>query len=540
MFNPFTLEIIRNAFTSVAEEMSTGIWRTSRSTPVREILDYSTAVFDNNGNIISQSTRNPIHLNSLSDCLKIILFNYFSLSDLNEGDIILVNDPYCGGQHLPDLQVFSPVIFNKKIISFVGALCHHTDVGGGAPGSYYANATEIFHEGLRIPPLKIRNKGILDQNLIDIIKFNVREPEKLYGDLISQIASLDIGIKRLINIYKKYSVKKCVAVKDEILKISEKKVRENIKLIKNCKTEFEDYLDDDGLTNKPIKIHCELIINDDYIIVDLNKSDDQATGPINCAEVVTKSAVYYSILSVICQDIPVNSGSFIPIIIKTRKGSIVNCSFPSPVSGRMATAHRIVNVIHGAFSNILSTLVPSAYYGVSYVYALSANNREGNRGIYFEIEVGGAGASPNSDGVNAISCGVHNIANTPIEMIEQEHQILFTKYQLDVNSAGSGKYRGGFGLIREWKLEADNGTFSANLERFVFPPLGIDSGGNGKLGKLVHFRNGNEKYLPSKISNYKLIKGDIIALHTSGGGGYGLKSERDIKRINFDQKNYKD
>ncbi len=530
----FRLEVIRNAFVAAAEEMSVTIWRTSRSTVVREILDYSTAVFDANGRNLAQSARIPVHLNSMAGCLQVLISNFLPLEKWQEDNLILLNDPYNGGQHLPDIITFRAVFLDGARIGIVGTLCHHSDVGGGAAGSYYADATEIFQEGLRIPPLSIPSTNIIENAAVKVMLANVREPEKLEGDFLAQISALEIGKQAVQRIHSKYGNKIYSTACDQILEQSENQMIEAIAKLPDIEAHFEDFVDDDGHSDVAIRIAASIKTINGRIIVDFTGSNAQVMGPVNCTMVTTESAVYYALLSVLGPDIPANTGCYRPINIIAPKGTVVNCEFPAPVAGRMATAHRIVNVVHGALAELLPDKVPSAYYGTSYVYALSTTNADGKPLVYFEIEVGGGGASCNSDGANAYSCGLHNLSNTPVEMIEAEHPVTFLEYGLRPNSGGSGQQRGGLGLVRTWQLNSETGKFSANLERFRFAPYGLNGGLPAAPGCLVLKRDGDETELPSKLGNKFLKNGDIISLKTSGGGGFGPPEKRPIKAVKTD------
>jgi len=532
--DPFRLEVIRNAFVAAAEEMSVTIWRTSRSTVVREILDFSTAVFDAEGQNLAQSARIPVHLNSMAGCLTEIMATSLPLDSWQEGELVILNDPYSGGQHLPDILTFQAVFEDGVRIGVVGTLCHHSDVGGGAAGSYYADASELFQEGIRIPPLKVPAEDIISHPAIRTVLANVREPHKLEGDFLAQVAALDIGKRALKRVHRKYGAGQFGEACERILRQSEAQMTAAIEDLPGEEARFEDFVDDDGHSDAPIGIRVALRAEAGRIKVDFTGSDAQVMGPVNCTRVMTESAVYYALLSVLGPDIAANTGCYRPVDMVTEPGSVVDCNFPAPVAGRMATAHRVVNAVHGALAKLLPDRVPSAYYGTSYVYALSTENREGAPSVYFEIEVGGGGASAEVDGANAMSCGLHNLSNTPVEMIEAEHPVTFLEYGLRPGSGGAGRHRGGLGLVRTWRLDAEAGTFSANLDRFRHAPYGLAGGADAATGRLTLLSDGGAENLPSKIGNRRLQKGDVVRLETSGGGGYGSPAERTAKESEDD------
>jgi N-methylhydantoinase B len=532
--SPIRVEIIRIALVAAAEEMSITIWRTSRSTVVREILDFSTAVFDAEGQNIAQSARIPVHLNSMSACLSTLLTRFIPLEDWHDGDIVVTNDPYSGGQHLPDIQTFRPVFHNGKRVAIVGTLCHHVDVGGGAPGSYYADAREIFQEGIRIPPLKLANKGVINQAILDLVLHNVRQPDETRGDLNAQIAALGIGARAVERIAGKYSANDLGAAMAEILAGSARMMRAAIAAMPDGVGHFVELVDDDGQTEGPIRLEVTVTKSGDQISVDFEGSSPQAQGPVNNTPAMTCSAVYYALLAAIGRDIPANSGCYQPIDVILPKGSIVNAQFPAPVTGRMVVNHRIATAVFGALADLIPDRIPAAYYAISYVYALATVEPNGRRRVYFDIEVGGWGGHKGGDGASALSCGLHNNTNAPIEMVEAKYPVTFTRYGLLPDTGGPGTHRGGLGLVREFRLDAPTGSLSTNFERYKHAPYGIAGGGKGSLSRTtVTSPDGTKRSLASKVSGISIATGDIITIETSGGGGWGdprLRTEAAIAR----------
>ncbi|QTL02675.1 hydantoinase B/oxoprolinase family protein [Aquabacter sp. L1I39] len=530
--DPVRLEVIRNALVASAEEMSLTIWRTSRSTVVREILDFSTAVFDAQGGNIAQSARIPVHLNSMSDCLKRILEAHIPLEDWAEGDVIVTNDPYSGGQHLPDIQTFRPVFVDGERIAIVGTLCHHVDVGGGAAGSYYAAATEIFHEGIRIPPLRLVEKGTLNTGVFEMLLHNVRQPDETRGDLNAQIAALGIGVKAVTRIARKYGNATLSAAMSAILDGSERMMRAAIAALPDGTASFVETVDDDGQSDTPIRLEVTIAKAGDTITLDFAGSSPQVRGPVNNTPAMTCSAVYYALLAALGGDIPANSGCYRPVRVRLPEGSVVNAQFPAPVAGRMVVNHRIATAVFGALAQIAPERIPAAYYAISYVYAVSLVRPDAKRQVYFDIEVGGWGGHAGGDGASALSCGLHNNTNAPIEMVEAKYPVVFTRYGLVPDSGGAGQFRGGLGLVREFLLEAPQGSLSTNFERFRFAPYGIKGGQPGSLSSTTVTRaDGTVENLNSKVSGIPLGAGDRVRIMTSGGGGFGNPADRDPTRL---------
>ncbi|MEM7404509.1 MAG: hydantoinase B/oxoprolinase family protein [Pseudomonadota bacterium] len=528
-------EIIRGALVAAAEEMSVTIWRTSRSSVVREILDYSTCVFDADGFSVAQAARMPVHLNSMASCLRDLVDEHLPLAEWDDGDIVMTNDPYSGGQHLPDVLTFMPVFVDGERVAIAGILVHHQDVGGGAPGSYDAGATEVFQEGICFPPVKVVRRGLRNEDLIKTFLRNTREPENVGGDFESQLAALTVGARALAGLARRYGSERLAAACTRIQAQSEEAMLAAIDAMPDGEFYFEDQVDDDGLGDGPIAIRCQLSVQGQHLAVDLSASADQVSGPVNCTRNMASSAVVCAVLMSIGQEIPANAGCYRAVHIVTRPGSVVHARRPAAVANRMAVGHRVVNCVMGAFAQALPQAVPACYYGVSYAYALQAYCEDGSRPVYFDLECGGWGAHPTADGANGFSCGFHNVANSPVEMIEQDYPITFTAYGLLANSGGPGRYRGGLGLVREFRLDAPSGKFAANLDRFKIPPYGLAGGGAGRPGRLfLKSADGTVTELGSKVRGIAVERGDSLRLETAGGGGHGDPALREPDAVTRD------
>ena len=525
--DPIELEVLRNALTAAASDMDVTMWRTSRSTIVREMLDYSTAVFDADGFNVAQSARIPQHLNSMSYCLRTIVERFITPDQWHDGDVVITNDPYCGGQHLPDIVAFRPVFHDGRRVAIVGTLCHHLDVGGMSPGSYAASATEIYQEGLRIPPVKLYASGARNDALWATISQNVRQPATVMGDLQSQIASLGVGAQAVERLAKKYGASTLSAACAQMLDASEAAMRDCIRRMPDGTFAFEDFLDDDGIdTEKPVRIHAEITISGDRMIVDLSGSAPEVRGPINATLGSTSSAVYFAVVAAADRPLVPNAGCYRPIKIIAPEGLIVSARHPAPVAHRIAPCHVLLNALFGALAQSIPDRIPAAYYAVSYVCSFQTHAADGTRKVLVEIEVGGCGAHPLGDGASAHSFGMHNNAAIPIEMIESDVPVTFMGYGLVPGSGGAGRHRGGLGLTRAWRIDAEEATFTGQMDRFRFRPYGLGGGEPGAAGQLVLIRDGHEQPLQSKVANMRLMKGDIIRLVTSGGGGHGVPTER--------------
>ncbi len=531
--DPVTLEVVNNAMVGVAEQMAATILRSSYSTVIREMLDYSTAVFDLEGRIIAQSCRIPIHLNSMSRSLRTTLDEVFPIAEWHPGDIIVTNDPYKGGQHLPDVQTFLPVFAGDEPVAICGALGHHLDIGGMRPGSYAGDAVEIFQEGLRIPPIKLFEGGTINERLFAMIAANIRQPAMTIGDLRAQAAALEIGRDGVLELIARYGVPTIMDCLDEAIAASEGRLRARLRELPSGTYESHYFIDDDGVLDQPIRIVTKVTIDDDAIHIDFTGTDSQRRSPINATLSSCESAVYFAILSIIDPTIPANYGVYKPIEITAPEGTVVNALPPAPVVGRNAITHTIVNSLMRALSEVIPERITAAYYGMSNVHVL-AGDGSGDRDswIFFDIEVGGWGARRNKDGLDCYSQGIHNLANTPIEMVEATYPLRFTRYELLPDSGGAGRQRGGLGVRRDIEFLDESGSLDTQFDKFTVAPFGLFGGKDGATGRLVVNPDGPDPVeLRSKTVNHPLNKGDVLSMHTQGGGGYGPPAERDADAL---------
>lgn len=533
--DPILLEIISHALVSAAEEMSVTIWRTSRSTTVRELLDYSTAVFDAKGRNIAQAARMPVHLNSMELCLSEITSRHIPLESWREGDVIVTNDPYAGGQHLPDFIAFMPVFRDGRRVAIVCALIHHVDVGGGAAGGYNARAVEIFQEGVRLPPVRIQREGVLQEDLFATILANVREPDTFRGDMLSQLAALEVGARSIRTLAARHGADRLESVGDALLDHAEAAMRAAIAALPDGSYEAEDFIDGDGLVEGRKRIAIRLTIAGDRLEMDFAGTDAQAAGPVNATLATTKSAAYYAAIAAAGLGIAANSGCYRPIAVRAPEGSLVNAAFPAPVAMRMLTGHRIATAALRAFAKAAPERIPASYYGVTFNHAVNILHGDGRRQVYFDSEVGGWGAHPDADGPSGLSAGFHNQQNTPVEMIEAIYPLRFLRYGFAAGSGGAGRRRGGCGLIREWRFLAERGLFNAAFDAFVSAPYGLAGGEPGRPGSLEVLRGGELLSLPPKVIGFELRAGDVVRMVTPGGGGHGPAAERAAAAIAEDE-----
>jgi N-methylhydantoinase B len=439
----------------------------------------------------------------------------------------VTNDPYAGGQHLPDFIAFKPVFAKGRRIAITCALIHHVDVGGGAAGGYNARAVEIFQEGLRIPPVRIMRGGEMQQDLLSAILANVRDPETFRGDFLSQIAALEMGARSIRALADRYGIETIADVSAALLDHSEAAMRAAITALPDGVYVAEDFVDGDGLEPGQKRIAVTLTVAGDRLGVDLAGTAAQAAGPINATMATTKSAVYYAAIAAAGVATLANSGCYRPISVTAPEGSLVNARFPAPVSMRMLTGHRIATAVLKAFAQAVPERIPASYYGVTFNHAINILHGDGRRQVYFDYSIGGWGAHPQADGPSGFAAGFHNGQNTPVEMVEAIFPLRFRRYGFVPDSGGAGRRRGGLGLERSWEFLAERGLFNGSFDAFESRPYGLAGGEPGAGGRLSVTRDGVTTQLAAKTIGHELRRGDVLTMVTPGGGGYGPVVERD-------------
>ncbi len=516
--NPILLEVFKNRFSSISEEMGVTLNRTAFSPNIKERRDFSCAIFNENGDMIAQAAHIPVHLGSMPLSVKSAIEN----CDLKDGDMVILNDPFKGGTHLPDITIVAPVFISNKEKPdfFVANRAHHADVGGVSSGSMPLS-TSLYQEGIIIPPIKIVENGEIDGKLLKFFLNNVRTPIEREGDFSAQIMANITGIKRIKELVEKYGIDTVKLYCNGMMDYSEKILKNLLKNIKDGEYEFEDYLDDDGISTKNIKIHVKLKIENDNAILDFTKSDPQVMGSVNAVYSITLSAVLYVFRSLIEDDIPTNAGLLRPLNVITKKGTIVDAEFPAAVAaGNVETSQRIVDVILGALSKAIPEKIPAASQGTMNNISIGGiDERTGLPFAYYETIGGGMGASCENHGESAVHSHMTNTLNTPVEALEFSYPFMVTEYSIRKNSGGKGKFSGGDGIVREIKLISD-AEVTVLSERRKLAPYGLNGGSPGKPGKNIIYENEEKEIMPGKF-NIFLKKDAIVRIETPGGGGYG-------------------
>ena len=517
--NHVTLEILKNAFTAIPEEMGAALKRTAYSPNIKERMDASCAIFDARGRMLAQAEHIPVHLGSMPLTVEFAVRRF---DELNEGDQLVVNDPYQGGSHLPDITLIRPIFFEAELVGYAVNRAHHADVGGMSPGSMPGNSTEIFQEGLIIPPCKLLIKGKENADVFGIIKANTRTPTERVGDIRAQVAANNLGAIRMAELIQKYGANTYTEFAESIIKYSEMRMRHAISRMPDGTYTAEDFLDDDGVTEQPVKIAVTIKIAGSNIDISFEGTERQRKGNINAPYAVTLSAVYYVMRCVTDPEIPPNHGCYLPVNIAVPEGTVLNPNPPAAVSsGNVETSQRIVDVLLLALHKAMPHKIPAQSQGTMNNVSIGGlSGANGEKFTYYETIAGGQGALPYKNGEDGIHTHMTNTANTPIEALELSYPLRVEKYELIPDSGGNGKFRGGLGIRRAIKVLADDATVSIQSERRKYPPKGLLGGEDGRPGKNYLIRNNRRLNLPSKVTMH-LEKGDIVVIETPGGGGYG-------------------
>ena len=524
--DPITTEVVRNKLEGIANEMQSTLFRSSFSPIVKEGLDASASLFTIDGETLAQAIALPFHLATLIPIVKKII-EEFQLDQMADKDIYIMNDPYMGGTHLPDIALVMPIFSGGELIAFSAAMTHHQDVGGMSPGSVPTNATEIFQEGIRIPPLKYSDKGVINDTLLKILKLNVRLPDSFEGDLNAQIAACEIGRRRISDLEVRYSAKVLKNIFLDLLNRSESMTRQAIMALPDGTHAYFDYLDNDGIDlDTPIKIEVSVRVMGDSVEIDFSGTSQQVRGPFNLMPSGAYAAAYFAVHALTDPNIPTNGGCFRPIKLLLPEKSIVNPEEPAPVNARTSTMKRVAGCITGALGQFVPERAPADAAGEMLLLAFGGDRVDGSRYVVGELIASGSGASEGMDGVDVIETDGTNCMNLPVEALEMDVPIRVHKTELNTGSGGSGEFRGGLGLVREYEILHGTVIFTHRGERHSHPARGLMGGGpGGKAYSKIKRYDGKEIIIKSKTVETLKI-GDRISVQTAGGGGYGRPADR--------------
>ncbi len=533
--DPVTREIIKNALMSAADTMALTVVRTARSAVIKHGMDFSTSIFNAEGEQVAQGLTLPPHLGSMAPALEGVM-NAFG-GDVRPGDIFANNDPYEGGSHLPDIFLFKPVFVNDTLIGWSCCIGHQTDIGGRVAGGNACDNTELFQEGLILPPLKLYERGELNRAVWRILEKNVRVPEIVLGDVQALLAAVQFGERDLLRLADDYGLEDLKSYMTDILDTTERLTRAEITGLPQGEWEFTDYIDNDGIDPQPIAIHANLKIDGDEVFVDFDGTSPQAKGSINPNFAYTKSNVYAVFKCLIDPAIQSNSGFFRAFNITAPEGCFVNPQHPAPVAARGLAGFRICHTLFGAMAQAMPGKIPAAWGGGEVGISFGGYHRDRKAWVYLEFNNDGPrGGGPQFDGADGLSSPVLNMANTPVESIEADQPLLIERFGLYPDTAGAGKFRGGLGLIRDFRILADEATFQLRTDRTDFLPWGVEGGKPGTPTR--NYLNPDEptgdapegRKLPGKHLT-TLKKGDLYRMIQAGGGGYGDPLERDVYAV---------
>ncbi|HWY68625.1 MAG TPA: hydantoinase B/oxoprolinase family protein [Terriglobales bacterium] len=534
MPDPVELEIFRELFHSIAEEMGASLRRSAFSPNIRERRDYSCAVFDRSAQVIAMGDHMPVHLGSMPMSVRAVIERL----DLGPGDVAMVNDPFAGGTHLPDITLVAPVhISPRKSLTrkpdfYVASRAHHADVGGAAAGSM-GLSREIYQEGLRIPPVFLVRAGAMQQDVLEMVLANVRTPEEREGDLGAQIAACNTGARRLQEVCERYGLARVRRATEELQDYAEQMTRSLLEGVPPGVYSAEDFLDNDGINDHPVRVAVSIRIDkhkrgnsQPLVTVDFAGSDPQVEGSINAVEAITYSACFYVFRCLLAEDVPAAAGIMRPIRVIAPKGTVVNADPPAAVAGgNVEMSQRIVDTLFRALAQAMPDRIPAASSGTMNNLTIgglfpSDHARAGEPFAYYETIAGGMGARPTQDGISGVHTHMTNSLNTPAEALEYAYPFRVTKYSLRPNSGGVGRHRGGDGIVRELELRCE-AEVTLLADRRLRGPYGLDGGNDGTPGRNVIIQSdGSEAPIPAKGS-VRLRRGDRIRIESPGGGGWG-------------------
>ena len=538
--DPIRLEIIANGLRSIADECFVALMRSSYSTNIKERKDHSIAIMDKNGRLVVQAALTlPIHIASMGGLMKCVLEKY--REDIHVGDIFIANDPHtAGGTHLPDINYAMPIFIEGEIVAFVCNIAHHADIGGMVPGSMAGGMSEIYQEGLRIPVIRLFDKGVLQTDIMDILMLNVRVPEERRGDHNAQIASCRLGVRRFMEVVDVYSLPSVLSAFDEIISRTALRMRAAITEIPDGVYTFNDFMDADGINTYDIPICLTLTVKGERIYLDFDGTSSQVRGNINTTMNAVQASVNYALIAALDSEMPSNQGVLDVVDINCAPGTLLNCVFPAPVAARAHACQRVIDVVLGALSKALPENVIAAANGANTTAVFSGIDPRTNKPyLYFETLGGGMGARATKDGKDGVQVGITNTSNLPVESIEQEYPLRVEEYSFVEDSGGAGKYRGGMGLRRVLMPVDHECVFNGAGERFRYQPWGLFGGLAGGSGRFTIWDADGERRLDDKPNEVKVVPGTRITVETPGAGGYGAPSERAAEALQIDQKSGK-
>ena len=528
-FDPILFEVIRNALVEATEEMSVSIQRSAFSTNVKTRLDYSCAFVDSQGRMVAQSFCQPAHLVTIGRLVPRAIREY-GAGNLEPGDMLVVNDPHRQGSHLNDIFLIAPFFHRGELVGYVSNCCHHVDVGGGAPASIGA-FREIYQEGIILPVVKLVSRGEVHPGLWKMILANVRAAKEVGGDLRAQIAANNMGMRRLTALLDRYGKETLDFYIERLLEYTARRIEGELEKLPQGTYEAEGWLDDDGITDRPVHLKAKVTLDGPRIAFDFTGADPQRSAPMNSNLTQTFTACVYVLKCLVDPDIPVNEGFYQPIEVTAPKGSALNARHPGAIVGGWEVSMRLCEVLFKALSKAVPDRVPAGTKGmICHVGFGGEDPRTGDYYTFLETLAGGYGGRNRSDGPDAVQTHIQNTQNAPIEETELNYPVRITRYNLIPDSEGAGRFRGGLGLCREYVFPEHEPVFTTLADRAKFPPWGLFQGGDGQPARYLSISNGNPRKLPSK-GTAQVELNEHVRVETCGGGGYGPPWERDPELV---------
>jgi N-methylhydantoinase B len=530
--DPITFAVIKSGLDAIADDMAYTVVRIARSEIVKDVMDFSAALCAGDGQMVAQAKTIAQHLGAIPEAMASVLSKFDG--DLNEGDVVIMNDPYHGGMHLPDIFMFVPIFHDGRRRAFAVVICHHTDVGGRVPGSNASDSTEIYQEGLRIPPLKLYDRGVLNTTLEALIKINVRVPDRVWGDVSAQFAAAQIGKRGLEKLMQRYGADDVDAYMQELLDYAERMTRREIGTWPQGTYCFTDYIDSDGFSDAPIPIKVAITVNGDgTLLVDYTGSSPQVKGALNSTLSFTHSLTYLSVRCVLAKDVPNNVGMFRAVKVRAPEASVLNPVMPAPCAARALTGYRVFDTMLGALAQIVPDKVPAAGEGGNSVVCISGLRPNRQPFIIVDMICGAWGGRPDKDGLEAVTNASQNLSNMPVEVMEAEHPVRIEDYSFVQDSCGAGKWRGGVGIRRSYRILAPEALLQLRTDRVAFQPYGLDGGEPGGASRNFIEVGGERRPLPGKITT-TVAKDTLIIHEQAGAGGYGNPLLRDPGHVRDD------
>jgi len=533
--DPVTLAVLNGRLVQIADEMDVTLYRSAFNPIIAEAHDACHGLYhaETGATLVQGTSGLPIFVGAMAFAVKAVIDKVRERGGLQEGDTYLFNDPYDGGTHLNDFRLVRPVMRDGKVFAWLASVGHWLDVGGNVPGNFNANATESFQEGFRVPPVKLISGGVFQQDIADILATNSRVPQSNWGDLNGQLNALGLGEQRVHALLDEYGDDTVTAAMQALSARAEALMRANIAALPNGTYSYDDFLDNDGVVDEPLKIALDMTIRDDTMTLDFSRSSPPCQGPLNIAR-STAVACCYVALKHLFTDVPANAGCLVPIAFVIPDTTLLGVSAPKPVGGYTETILRVIDTVFGAFAKAAPDRANGSPYATINALSLAGWRKDHRRWVMFCFFGGGLGGNPEGDGLNHGNNPISTATIPPAEILESLYPIMFTQWALRPDSAGPGRHRGGCGAIYEIEALNEGATDVFLLgERGKFPPFGVNGGKSAALNRFFYETEKGERSpdLVSKITDVRIARGQHVRLETPGGGGFGDPMTRDPAKV---------